>query len=121
MKTTKSLGKLQNDYFYQRDFILDLEGRTLKIMKNHLGVAKESYDLNKVTWVDTTKTQHLWKGYRYLTKNEKVPLMFSDSLSGIKSFVHPLAVHFEDCDMVLLWFKTEEERNHIGSILISIE
>ena len=106
MKTAQTLGGLQKECFYKRNYVIDIPNKVMLIYR----VGKQKPDLYVHMAEEGSrviKVEVLTTGMLLETANEKS----KKRMAAIEEFPHSLSVRFESNKMMLVWLASEYERS----------
>ena len=89
---------MSNKIFYKRYYEIDFVSRKLIVKQKMETHIKEKFDLNSLVSVKTDLNRELCRDYQYVFKN-----LLEYKIHLPKEFSYPLALHFSDGTIQLLW------------------
>ena len=92
MKTAQQLTTLQLSYVFKRYFKLDIANRQLVLSKNEHFSSSEIFDLNQISWIDTTLSANFKQGYQNMMTQAGTWFQTEKEFSSVSNFEYPIAI-----------------------------
>ena len=110
MVTHKAMNVLKSDFVLKRVCVIDMTHRKLLLKKSIKSKPKETFDLNKLSWVDANITDEFVTGYRHIFQSVNIDVSFRSHFTAVHTFIYPMAIGLQNGEMHLIWFESEEKR-----------